>query len=322
MIKKILCLFLVSIAVISCKKEKETLNKTAVKTQKSDEVKISATVYKDYTTAPVDFLDEKYKIDGLDFPGISPPYPAYHFYDENLGQFNVNYVGKSRLIRYYWDTDNSDGFFAHFRPENPAEEDPKLMKKQANDIIKKSLNDYYFVVEFSPKEALTRSKDGFLQSKKDAYTYFYVYENNKWIFLKRLFTSDIQKEGIELFTELLLAHKLKDIKPIAEEFQGKFKAEADGEYTNDGQGHTTYYFTITKNKIDLKYEAFRGDFVCEGEYKGIQNGTILELYYDREDDHCLKLDPTYLIKKEDDNFFIKGIGGEGTINDWIKIDKE
>ncbi|WP_264554335.1 hypothetical protein [Flavobacterium sp. N503310] len=46
------------------------------------------------------------------------------------------------------------------------------------------------------------------------------------------------------------------------------------------------------------------------------------MYYDREDDRCLKLDPTYLIKRENDNFFIKGIGGEGTINDWIKMDKE
>ncbi|CAC9974702.1 hypothetical protein [Flavobacterium panici] len=316
-------LFALLFLLNSCKNEtKEVRNKTAVKTQKSDEVKISATVYKDYTTAPVDFLDEKYKIDGFEFQGSSPSFPTYYFFDENLGSFTVTYVGKSRLTRDYWDADNSTGFFALFKGNN---KNNKLVSDKANEVLKQESNDYYILVNLLPIEEITECFDcdlGDFKLKNDAYNYFYVYENNKWVLIKRLLNSNIKNQGISLFTEVLLSHKLKDIKPIAEEFQGKFKAEANGEYTNDGQGHTTYYFTITKNKIDLKYEAFRGDFVCEGEYKGIQNDTVLELYYDREDDRCLKLDPTYLIKRENDNFFIKGIGGEGTINEWIKMDKE
>lgn len=321
--KNCIKLFALLFLLNSCKNEtKEVRNKTAVKTQKNDEVKIPATVYKDYTTAPVDFLDEKYKTYGFEFQGNSPSFPSYYFFDENLGSFTVTYVGKSRLTRDYWDTDNSTGFFAQFKGNN---KNIKLLSDRADEVLKRESNDYYILVNFLPTEAMTECFDcdlGDFKLKDDAYNYFYVYENNKWVLIKRLFSRNIQKEGIELFTDILLSYKLKDSKSIAEEFQGKFKAEADGEYTNDGQGHTTYYFTITENKIDLKYEAFRGDFVCEGEYKGIQNDTILELYYDREDDRCKKLSPVYLIKKEEDEFFIKGIGGEGTINDWIKMDKE
>lgn len=57
---------------------------------------------------------------------------------------------------------------------------------------------------------------------------------------------------------------LKFTTPIPEKFLGEFEVGVDGEYTNEGRGHTTYYFTITKNGIVLKSVAFRGNFLCEG----------------------------------------------------------
>lgn len=118
-----------------------------------------------------------------------------------------------------------------------------------------------------------------------------------------------------------LNDKAKLSTPITEKFLGKFEANTEGELTSEGTGRTTYYFTITTNGIVLKSEAFKGDFLCEGNYKGVEKDNILELYYNENDDRCKQSKPNYLIKKDGEKFFIKGVGGEGTINEWIKIDK-
>ena len=328
MVKKVLFLFLVSIITISCKKEKQEPNKEIPKeTQKVAKVKTYDDTGKDFTIAPIDFLDEKYKTKGFVLPDHEPSFPNYTYFDKSLGGFSVNYIGKSALIQYKWSRDYSTGYFSQFKDLGVEGENNKA--KQISEIVTKILKreskDYYIIADFLPKEAIQEylnDGSGEFELKENAQTYFYVYENNKWVFIKKLPTLKIKKEGVALYKDLLLFHKLKNIKPIAEKFQGKFRAEVDGEVTMNETGHTTYYFTITENQIDLKSEAFRGDFVCEGNYKGIQEDNILELYYDRNDQRCIKLEATYSIKKEGDNFFIKGIGGEVRANDWIKMYKE
>jgi hypothetical protein len=297
----ILLLVLFSL-VISCKPENKE-NIKAVKKPEAVKIETVKNINKDYTIAPVNFLEEKYKRNAYKLSEDSPSFPFYSFFDENLGEFTVNYIGKSELTRDYWNNSNSEGFFSKF---GDIDLDSVDLKEEVNKVLKHNLDQYYILTVFVPNE--------------NDYTYFYIFENNQWILIQKKLTNKITKQGINLYNDLLLSYKLKDLKPISEKFYGKFTADVDGEYTNDGVGHTTYYFTITKNKIDLKSEEFRGDFVCEGEYKGIEDNNILELYYDRDDERCLKLKPTYLIKKEDDNYFIKGIGGEGSINEWIKMD--
>lgn len=121
---------------------------------------------------------------------------------------------------------------------------------------------------------------------------------------------------------LLLKDKVKFNTPIAEKFQGQYKVEVEGESTNEGTGHTTYYFTITTSGIVLKSEAFGGDFLCEGNYKGVEKEDILEVYYNENDDRCKQSKPNYLIKKEGQEYFIRGVGGEATYNEWIKMKKK
>jgi|GEM_PF-935431 len=121
---------------------------------------------------------------------------------------------------------------------------------------------------------------------------------------------------------LLLKDKVKFSTPITEKFLGKFEANVDGEYTTEGRGHTTYHFTITTNEIVLKSEAFMGDFLCEGNYKGVEKEDILEMYYNEKDDRCKQSKPNYRIKKDGEKYFIRGVGGEGTYNEWVKIDKK
>lgn len=119
-----------------------------------------------------------------------------------------------------------------------------------------------------------------------------------------------------------LNDKAKLSTPIAEKFQGEFEVSTKGELTNEGTGSTTYHFTITTNGIVLKSEAFRGDFLCEGNYTGVENEGILELYYNENDDRCKQSKPNYRIKKDGEKYFIRGVGGEGTYNEWVKIDKK
>ncbi len=120
----------------------------------------------------------------------------------------------------------------------------------------------------------------------------------------------------------LLKDKVKFSTPITEKFLGKFEAHVDGEYTTEGRGHTTYYFTITTNEIVLKLESFMGNFLCEGNYKGVEKEDVLELYYIENDDRCKHSKPNFFIKKDGEKYFIKGVGGEATYNDWVKIDKK
>lgn len=37
---------------------------------------------------------------------------------------------------------------------------------------------------------------------------------------------------------------------------------------------------------------------------------------------CKKSKPNYLIKKEGQEYFIKGVGGEATYNEWVKMKKK
>ncbi|URM38798.1 hypothetical protein [Flavobacterium anhuiense] len=324
--KKILML-LILLLILSCTKNQTKDNKIretpykidSSKTESSEELSI------DYPVPPVNFLEEKYKKNGYFLPDNNPSFPSYTFFDKSLGGFSVNYVGKSKLIQDYWNVNNSTGFFSQFENIDIAFEDSKQLGDKIRDILSNKPNDYYVVANFLPKEAISKYYDdgsGEFDLKDKAYTYFYIYENNNWTFIKKILTQKLAGQGISLYNDLLLFHKFKNIKPFQEIFQGTFKVETEGEYTTNGEGHTTYYFTITENKIVLKAEAFKGDFVCEGNYKGIQENDILGLYYNETDNRCISLSPTYLIKKEKDKFFIKGVGGEGTINNWIELKKD
>lgn len=319
-------MLLVLLLILSCTKNQTKDNKIRETPYKIDssKTKSSGELFIDYPVSPVNFLEEKYKKNGYFLPDNNPSFPSYTFFDKSLGGFSVNYIGKSKLIQDYWNVNNSTGFFSQYENTDKAFQNSKQLNNKIKDILKNKPNDYYVVANFLPKEAISKYYDdgsGEFDIKDNAYTYFYIYESNNWTFIKKILTQKVAGNGISLYNDLLLFHKFKNMKPISDTFQGTFKVETDGEYTMNGGGHTTYYFTITENEIVLKAEVFRGDFVCEGNYKGLQENGILELYYSGTDDRCVNLSPTYLIKKEKEKFFIKGVGGEGTINNWVELIK-
>ena len=135
-----------------------------------------------------------------------PTFPCYSFFDKNLGGFNVNFIGKSELIQDYWNVSNSKGFFSQFEDIDKAVNNSKLISEKVNQVLNQNKNDYFIIANFLPKESILKYLDdgsGDFELKKDAYTFFYIYENNKWVFIKKLLTNKIEKEGILLYNDLL-----------------------------------------------------------------------------------------------------------------------
>lgn len=197
-----------------CKSEtKEDFGNTDKKNQKSSKNETAKDLNIEYPVPPVDFLDEKYKKNGLTLPdGVSggPTYPVFTFFDRNLGGFSVNYIGKSSLIQNFWDVSNRDGFFGQFENIDQAMYNTKQISDKVREVLKNKPNDYYIVADFLPKEAISKyynDGSGEFDLKDNAYTYFYIYENNNWIFIKKILTKNIDKQGIELYNDVLLNHK-------------------------------------------------------------------------------------------------------------------
>ncbi len=193
---------------------KEPIKKIPKQTQKVAKIETYDDTANDFTIAPIDFLDEKYQTSGYILPDNAPSFPSYYYFDKSLGVFGVNYIGKSDLIQDKWSVSNSTSYFSQFKDLEIDGESNKA--KQVNEIVTKILkeesNDYYIVADFLPKEAIREylnDGSGEFELKENAQTYFYVYENNKWVFIKKLPTLKNEKEGVELYNDLLLFHKSK-----------------------------------------------------------------------------------------------------------------
>jgi hypothetical protein len=215
------CIKLLIFLVLSggCKSDvkmeaQDKINIEIKKQQPSCEVEVSGGTNSEYEVPPVNFLEEKYKKNGFVLPDSTPSFPSYTFFDKELGGFSVNYIGKSRLIQDYWLVSNKVGFFSQFEDTDQIFENSKEVSNKVNAVLINNISDYYIIADFLPKEAISKyynDVSGEFDLKNDAYTYFYIYENNKWIFIKRLLTVKIAGEGISLYNDLLLFHGIKKI---------------------------------------------------------------------------------------------------------------
>ncbi|SHL82458.1 hypothetical protein [Flavobacterium chilense] len=276
-----------------------------------------------FEIAPVNFLDKKYQENGFVLPDTSKTvrtYPSYLSSDD-LGVFSVNYIGKTGSDQFFWEADYMFGFFSN---ENKAAiENPKVLDQKVKEVLKKHLNKYYIIAEYFPKEEMAEynSPEDF-KMKDNALIYFYLYDNNKWIFIKKIASNKIDKKGITLYNDLLLEYKLKDAKPIPKEFQGKFSVNVETEITSTGMANITYHFSILKDKVMLEMESFHEPVTCMGTYKALQHENVLDLFYVENDDiRCKEINHAFSIKKENDKYYIKGAGSLATSEDWVELNK-
>ncbi|NRS89882.1 hypothetical protein HNQ02_002816 [Flavobacterium sp. 7E] len=275
-----------------------------------------------YETPPVNFLEEKYQKNGFVLPDNSPSYPSYNSSDKNF-IFSVNYIGKTQLEQYYWDIENTSGFFAQFEKINIATGNFKMISQKVKDVLKTKSNNYYVISSFLPNESILKYDSGDFELKEDAITFFYLYENNKWVFIKKIKTKKINEVGVSFYNNLILDYKLKKTNFISKEFQGEYSVFVETEFTTNGMANINYNFTVLKDKVLLQTKTYHEPISCNGEYKAIESDTVLDLYYvENKESFCKKINSSFSIKKEDEKYFIKGVGGEGTFNDWIEITKK
>lgn len=277
-----------------------------------------------YEIAPVNFLDKKYQENGFVLPDSSKTvrtYPSYLASDD-LGVFSVNYIGNTAIEQFFWEKNYMFGFFSD--ENQTAIGNPKKIDQKVREVLKNNLSKYYIVAEYFPKDEMAEynSPEDF-KMKEGALVYFYLYENNRWILLKKMTSDKIDKKGIILYNDLLLAYKLKDAKPIPKEFQGKFSLNVETEITSTGMANITYHFSILEDKVLLNMDSFHEPVSCMGAYKVLQHKNILDLFYVEKDNiRCKEINNAFSIKKENDKYYVKGVGGAGTVNDWIELVKE
>ncbi|MCS3869686.1 hypothetical protein J3D55_002602 [Chryseobacterium ginsenosidimutans] len=105
-------------------------------------------------------------------------------------------------------------------------------------------------------------------------------------------------------------------------FKGNYSVYIETEATTTGMASISYSFKIQGNEAILETNTYHEPIRCNGKYLIKSNNNILELYYNDEEIDCKADSPAFYIKKEGGKYFIKGIGGEATFNEWILLERK
>lgn len=103
---------------------------------------------------------------------------------------------------------------------------------------------------------------------------------------------------------------------------GNYNIYIETEATSTGMASISYSFTIKDKEAILKTNTYHESIRCNGKYVIKENNNILELYYNDTEEECKSDSPVFYIKKEGAKYYIKGVGGEATFNEWILLEKE
>lgn len=128
----------------------------------------------------------------------------------------------------------------------------------------------------------------------------------------------------ETSIKLLIKKESKENEEIKidTKYRGKFSIYVETEETISGIASITYNFNITSDTVILETNSYQEPILCNGRYKAIENENILEIYYDSDKKDCKSKKPIFYMKKEKFKYYIKGVGGEGTIKDWLELKKK
>ena len=266
---------------------------------------------------PINFLDKKFQQNGFSVPDDlnGDLYPSYNYSDNKIGVFSVNYIGKNNKIQYFWDVKNPSGYFSKFSsPEDKEAQNSKNIKNAFDE------GDYYIIADLLPSKYITNldKQSGDFDIKENAKTSIFLYDEDKWVKLGEFETKNIPERNFQHYIKLIQNYKKNT---IPKQFQGTFSTSIDTEETTTGMASISYYFNISESNINLTKNTYHEPINCEGAYIVIIKSNILELYYAGDDMNCISIEPKFSIKMENGKYFIKGVGGEGTINDWNKLNK-
>ncbi|MCT2560903.1 hypothetical protein [Chryseobacterium herbae] len=306
---KTIVLVLLAVTLQSCNGQEKN---------KTEESKIVITPHKSETSkeseTSINFLDTKYQSGGFSLPDNPNPYPTYSYSDKKTGIFTVDYIGKKNDIQYFWNFNNKNGYFANYENIEDRARDSKTIQ---NFIYQK---DYYIIASYLPSKYISYlGENGEFDLKPNAKTTFYLNQNNKWKWIGEIETSKIPEDILSFDTNLLQKDIFENVKIISNVFDGSHSVSVETEATTTGMASISYEFIINKNDVTLSLNSYKENNLCEGKYIGIEKNNQLEIYYLGDQLSCVSIEPKFTIKKDKDQFYIKGIGGEGTYNKWVPM---
>lgn len=265
----------------------------------------------------IDFLDERYQIQGYFVPDILDPYPAYCYWDEKIGGFSVDYIGKTNELQDFWDVNNSDGFFSKYSDKKAAASNSDEIKKHIDP------EKYYILASYLPSEYIIRTENDKFEKKPNAKTMFYLYVDAKWELIEELDISKLPNTVNFTALQIGLIQKYEYTKNRANftnNYNGSFSVYVETESTTTGMSSITYQFNIHQSDVTLSLNTVHNPIMCEGKYFAKENNNLLEIYYFDEELSCISVQPKFYIEKKGEKMYIKGVGGEGTINEWIQLE--
>ncbi|NHN28144.1 hypothetical protein FIA58_020900 [Flavobacterium jejuense] len=114
----------------------------------------------------------------------------------------------------------------------------------------------------------------------------------------------------------------REINNNSHKYQGSFIVTVKTEATTTGMASITYNFIISNDEAELKITSYHEPINCDGKYKILEKNNHLELYYKGETAYCKTKEPNFKLKKDDKKYFMQGLGGESTFNQWVEIEKK
>ncbi|VFA43394.1 hypothetical protein [Chryseobacterium indologenes] len=111
----------------------------------------------------------------------------------------------------------------------------------------------------------------------------------------------------------------ENIKSLDAKFQGEFSSTVETEETTSGTASITYHFNIKNDIAVLTTKTYHEPIRCNGNYKAVENNGILELFYAGDEESCQSKKSKFKIKLENKKYYLQGLGGEATFNEWIEL---
>lgn len=307
--KKIFFIFLV-ISLQCCNGQENNKFKTSIKKEDNEKPEI-----KNVNDPLIKFLNKNYQDQKPIIPDTPNLYPTYSFSDKKIGCFTIDYIGKTNIIQYFWNVKNENGYFSKYpNPEDAAYQSDKI-KKLINT------NDYYIIASYLPSKYISYADQETeeFNLKPNAKTYFYLYENGTWRLINETETSKIPEDILPFEVGLIQKDKFNNTNNVTENYDGSHFVSIETETTTTGMASISYNFNIKRSVANVSLTTYHESNLCEGKYFTIEKNNLLEVYYFGDQLSCISIDPKFYIKKEDKKFYIKGVGGETTYNQWVMM---
>jgi len=264
---------------------------------------LSFYLFKNEELTFVELPSGRYKNINLDFTynlSIEQALKEIYFFGENQPGFLVVPTTTEEVFAYEMYNIGKDEleFEGHFSPED--------FDFNVNDFQDKNLTLNEVKNQFSIQ----------LVGEKDTLTLKKTSSENSTILINAELKSKIQNLKSQKSS---VTNSSEQKSSIDKKYQGNYQINVDTEQTTTGTASVQYKFSISDSEITLQTNTVHEAVSCNGKYEGIEKNNILDLYFIGNESGCDNSSPMFYLKEEKGEIYAKGLGGEATFNEWIKL---